>query len=124
MFCPDPAEYEEGTPIPSDVLLWRLGRLYEAWRAGTFRVPPERWDAGYADLQDAGNFDPPHCIELECDDGDGDRHYHLSTGEVLVFAPVWAPLCFPFSLCTIEEWVVYSELVEEFEQRLLCKGKR
>lgn len=101
----DEPDYEPGA---SEILLWRLARLW-AWSAdGRLAIPPDEWDIPDVDSFAGGGIVPSDCVEFEVQDGCG-RRWHLSTGEVLLFSPSRR---FPFELVSLSAWAGGQERLD------------
>ena len=113
---PEPGADEALPATGSEVLYWRLGKLYAAWREGSLPVPPERWDVWDLDETAGLAFAAPRCIEFEMNGDGGERRWHLCKGEVLVYSPRFQAVINPYSLVTIENWAQWEEIWDQAAQ--------
>ncbi len=95
-------------PSRSEVLLWRLGRLWAWYADGRLGIPPQEWDL--LDIDTFAGIRPvTACIELEVEGAHGHRRWHLNTGEVLFYTPGRG---FPFKLVSVAEWTERQAALE------------
>ena len=93
------------SPRPSEILLWRLGRMW-AWfltesRDGRPTIPCDEWDILDVDRFARSGHLATNAVDLEIDDDGFGHRWHTSDGAVLLFLPERR---FPFSLMTAEDW--------------------